>query len=110
MEKNELFDFSDLFKQEGKNNFDENCPILPMLAASMLIPKPFGMTWEDDVIREFLESRGYIFLVSTSEDGEEEFDVVVKKEDPAIPTEPNIIPVFEKELQRVFISFLLKNS
>lgn len=109
MNKDELFDFNDLFKQSGGKNHEDSCPILPMLAATMMMPKPFGMTWDDEVINKFLVQRGYIFITVT-DDSDNEFEVVVKKEDPIIPKEPNVIVVFERELQKLFIDFLLKNS
>lgn len=107
MKDNELFDFNDLFKQN--KDHEENCPILPMLAASMMLPKPFGMTWDDEVINKFLTQKGFIFITVTDDDNNE-FEVVVKKEDSVIPKEPNVITVFERELQKTFIDFLLKNS
>lgn len=106
MEEKNMFDFNDFFKE---NNEHEDCPVMPMILSAVMMPKPFGMMWDDEVITNFLTSRGYKILKVTGEEGNE-FDVAVKRDDPTIPEEPNIISVFERELQGLFLNFLIKNS
>ena len=106
MKKDDMFDFEDLFDEEGH----EDCPVIPMVMSAVMMPKPFGMMWDDEVIRNFLDSRGYKILKVQAEDGESEFDVAVKRGESTIPDEPNIIAVFEKELQGLFLNFLIKNG
>ena len=112
-ENNNFFDFDDLFKQEGgggrrnENEDHESCPVMPMIMSALMMPRPFGMMWDDEVIEKFLDSRGYKILDVTDETGEN-IHVAVKKDDPIIPDEPNIIAVFEKEVQGLFLNFLIK--
>ena len=105
-----MFNFDDLFGESGMSGGSghDDCPVLPMILSTIMLPKPFGMMWDDEIITEFLKARGYKIL-SIKEDGDE-FDVAVKSDDPVIPEEPNIVTTFEKELQRSIINILLKNG
>lgn len=107
-EEKNMFDFEDFFENGGEGH--EDCPVMPMVAAAMMMPKPFGMMWDDDVIRNFLESRDYKILKVQGEEDDREFEVAVKRGESTIPDEPNIIAVFERELQDLFLKFLIKNS
>ena len=106
-ENNNIFEFSDLFSESGGEH--EDCPIMPMVMSALMMPKPFGMMWDDDVIRNFLTSRDYKILKVQRDDGTE-FDVAVKRDESTSPDEPNIIAVLERELQHLFLNFLVKNS
>lgn len=103
----DMMNFGDLISSLGGSDGPDSCSMLPMLTALFACPKPLGMIWDDRAIKEFLVKLGYKFLSVTGDTGGE-IEVVVKPEDSTIPTTPNIVNVFELELQRLFLDFLLK--
>lgn len=107
MKEEDIFNFEDLFK--GSGGLSGPSMLQATLIPFLLMPKPFGMVWEDDLITGFLVKRGYKILRVPGENGEVgEITVAVKEDDSTIPEESNIIPVFERELQDLILKALLK--
>lgn len=126
----DLFDFNDLFSSGGNGGGsdpndslpptdlgglsrllgEENCPLIPMIMATLMLPRPLGMTWSnDDAITKFLKFRGYR-IVTLVNDMDEEIHVAVKADSDSIPDlqNSNVLDVFNSEIQDAIISILIK--
>lgn len=98
------------FKNFMENDDEEGCPFVDVLASLTLMPKPFGIIWDDDKIENFLEKRGYKIIERFSEFTGESYKVAVKKDDSYIPEDDcsNLSKVFSSEVQDILSNWLLK--
>ena len=88
----------------------ESCAMADMIMSLSLMPKPFGMTWSNKQMTDFLKARGYKILTRFDEDTDDEYDVAVKKDADCIPENCNIISTFAEEIQTILLKWLLKIS
>ena len=107
--KEDIFNFEDLF--EGSN--ENGCSVLPAIMASMMMPKPFGMVWNDENIEEFLTKRGYRIVKRHSKVRDTDYNIAIKEDVDLLPPEDDdsdygIIEVFSNELQRTILRIIDK--
>lgn len=70
--------------------------------------EPFGLSWDEDIVKDFLQKRGYYVLNRQNKDGED-YSVAAKPEDSCIPTsESNLMNTFSREVQTILAAWLLK--
>ena len=69
----------------------ESCAMADMIMSLSLMPKPFGMTWSNKQMTDFLKVRGYKILTRFDEDTDNEYEVAVKKDADCIPWQETVI-------------------
>ena len=89
----------DLFDNIGKDDTEEVCPFIDEVLDSLFIPKPFGIEWSDENMSEFLKKLGYKVI-----DGE----VAIKPGEKEVPDYNNLLEVFNNEVQKIILGWLLK--
>lgn len=110
-------DIFDKINKDGLNkediNLESECPsILPiktLVYKSMLMSKPFGMIWSMDNMKDFLKVKGYKFIKRKNKLTGEDVEMAVKPDSALIPdtTLTNIVSVFEEEVQKILIKWLI---
>ena len=108
-----IFDFDDLFETSGEPN--DGCSMFPAVLALAMLPKPFGLIWEDENVKYFLGQRGYKFVKRYSEEKGSNYEIAVKADAKVLPEVDNdsdygVIEVFNREVQKVIVELLLRFS
>lgn len=94
-----------------KNYFDgdEECYMAKKMAESLaFLDKPFGISWDLELVKDFLEKRGYKVIIRLDKAGEKYYSVFAPDESDCIPDEQNIMDVFSYEVQSSLLNWLLK--
>lgn len=90
----------------------DNSDFTDMLCQMMFVPKPFGMVWSFDKMKEFLKFKGYKVIERVDDVTGRSVDVAIKPGAKYIPdaTRSNIIESFEEEVQSTILEWLKKIS
>lgn len=90
-------------------NGDEECVMARKMAESLAnLDKPFGISWDFELVRDFLEKRDYKVIVRIDEEGEY-YSVFPKNgNNECIPDEQNIMDIFSYEVQKSILKWLLQ--
>lgn len=77
-----------------------------------LVSKPFGILWYDENMEEFLKKLGYKIITRKDPETDREYNIAVKPNDPSISDEgySNVRDVFDNEVQKILLGWLLKIS
>lgn len=115
--ENEVTDPQDDFlggMSSEDNLFDENeddyeyCEIYEAVMKAIFISRPLGILWDDDLIENFLVSKGFKMIERIDEDGEV-FSVPVKPGAKIIPDRRDSLRrTFDREIQKTLLKWLLK--
>ena len=110
-DKEELFIPNHEIIEHIKDYFDgdEECYMAKKMAESLaFLDKPFGISWDLELVRGFLEKKGYKVIVRLDKDGEQYYSVFTPEESDCIPDEQNIMDVFSYEVQASLLNWFLK--
>lgn len=91
-------------------NGDEECVMARKMAESIaFLDKPFGISWDLELVKEFLEERGYKVIIRLDDKGEQYYSVFPKDDnDDVIPDFQNIMDIFSYEVQKSLLTWLLQ--
>lgn len=91
-------------------NGDEECIMARKMAESIaFLDKPFGISWDLELVKEFLEERGYKVIIRLDDKGEQYYSVFPKEENnDVIPDFQNIMDIFSYEVQKSLLTWLLQ--
>lgn len=89
---------------------DEFCPMTDILLSAMMIDKPLGILWKNEIMEDFLIKRGYKIITRHSDVTGNDYKVAFKTSDSCIPETDvdNIRNVFNDEVQEILSNWLLK--
>lgn len=89
---------------------DEECIMAKKMAESIaFLDKPFGISWDLELVKEFLEERGYRVIIRLNEKGEQYYSVFSDEgDDDAIPDFQNIMDIFSYEVQKSLLTWFLQ--
>jgi hypothetical protein len=102
-----IIEESDWFSnnESYNENEDDGCEFANDILCSIEASRPFGIIWDVDKMKEFLEKRGYNVVPL---DTDPEDYIVYKDTDDLIPDLPNIDEVFASEIQSILLKWLIK--
>lgn len=87
---------------------DEECYMARRMAESIAyLDKPFGISWDLELVRNYLEKRGYKVIIRSDKE-KDYYSVFNPEESDCIPDEQNIMDVFSYEVQTSLLNWLLK--
>lgn len=94
---------------------EEDCPYFGILMHSILMPKPFGIIWDEDKMIKFLEKRGYKilerhYLDRDRRSKDSKYKVALKPGTKLTVDHSNIREVFDSEIQDLLLSWFEKIS
>ena len=90
-------------------NGDEECYMAKKMAESLaFLDKPFGISWDLELVKKFLEQKGYKVVIRLNNDGERYYSVFNPEDSDCIPDEQNIMDVFSYEVQVALLNWFLK--
>ena len=91
-------------------NGDEECVMARKMAESIaFLDKLFGISWDLELVKEFLEERGYKVIIRLDDKGEQYYSVFPKDDnDDVIPDFQNIMDIFSYEVQKSLLTWLLQ--
>lgn len=88
---------------------DEECYMAKRMAESIAyLDKPFGISWDLELVKDFLEKKGYKVIIRSDRRGNRYYSVFNPKESDCIPDEQNIMDIFSYEVQTSLLNWLLK--
>ena len=89
---------------------DEECVMAKKMAESLaFLDKPFGISWDLELVKEFLEERGYRVIIRLNGDGEQYYSVFPREENnDVIPDFQNIMDIFSYEVQKSLLKWFLQ--
>lgn len=111
---------NDFNKDFGDNNVpiddefeidsEDFCPMTEILLSAIMIDRPFGIIWKDEIIEKFLMKRGYKIITRHSDVTGSDYRVAFKTSDSCIPETDvdNLRSVFNDEVQEILSNWLLK--
>lgn len=123
MKKEDNNDDFPLYNGGEEDNFEEqdddfefepedlpDCPLTDLVISNMMMSKPFGVSWDYDKMKEFLQKRGYKIITRYSDSREIEYEVAIKPGSSYIPEDDfsNIKSIFDSEVQDILLNWLLK--
>ena len=89
---------------------EEGCDVYEAVMSAIFLSRPLGILWDEDLIEEFLKTKGYKIIERTDENGEV-YTVPVKNGSKIIPDQKNSLRrVFDREIQKTLINWLSKLS
>jgi hypothetical protein len=76
---------------------------------SLVLYKPFGMNWTNDIMSDFLKKRGYRVITRHDTKSNKDYQVAVKPGDKVISGDghSNLEKAFEEEVQLILSKWLL---
>lgn len=110
-DKDDLFIPNHEVTEHLENYFegDEECFMAKKMAESLaFLDKPFGISWDLELVKNFLEKKGYKVVIRLNNMGERYYSVFNPKDSDCIPDEQNIMDIFSYEVQVSLLNWLLK--
>lgn len=104
---------------EEDEDYSESCPIVGFMEDLIMISqesKPFGVTWNLEDMKDFLEKRGYKILKRYDKETDISYELALKPDDEipehSDPDKYKFIPqsVFDRECRELSKKFMLKLS
>jgi hypothetical protein len=91
-------------------NGDEECIMARKMAESLaFLDKPFGISWDLELVKDFLEKRGYLIITRQNSEGEYYYSVSPKDEcKDCLSDEQNIMDIFSYEIQVSLLKWFLQ--
>ena len=90
---------------------DEECALAKRMAESLIyLDKPFGISWDLELVKDFLEKKGYKVIIRLDRVGDPYYSVFNpdREDNDCIPDEQNIMDIFSFEVQKSLLNWLLK--
>ena len=74
------------------------------------LDKPFGISWDLELVKDFLEKKGYKVIIRLDRVGDPYYSVFNpdREDNDCIPDEQNIMDIFSFEVQKSLLNWLLK--
>lgn len=104
---------------EEDEDYSESCPIVGFMEDLIMISqesKPFGVTWNLEDMKDFLEKRGYKILKRYDKETDISYELALKPDDEipehSDPDKYKFMPqsVFDRECRELSKKFMLKLS
>ncbi len=94
-------------KGNGEEKEEEgHCDVLEAVLGAIFLSRPLGIIFDEDLIEEFLMSRGYKIVERTDDEGEV-YTVPVKSGSKIIPDRRDSLRrIFDREVQESLITWL----
>ena len=111
--------FSEEDDEEDEEDYSESCPIVGFMEDLVMISqesKPFGITWNLEDMKDFLEKRGYKILKRYDKETDISYELALKPDDEipehSDPDKYKFIPqsVFDRECRELSKKLMLKLS
>ena len=111
--------FSEEDDEEDEEDYSESCPIVGFMEDLAMISqesKPFGITWNLEDMKDFLEKRGYKILKRYDKETDISYELALKPDDEipehSDPDKYKFIPqsVFDRECRELSKKLMLKLS
>lgn len=105
--------------EEDEEDYSESCPIVGFMEDLVMISqesKPFGITWNLEDMKDFLEKRGYKILKRYDKETDISYELALKPDDEipehSDPDKYKFIPqsVFDRECRELSKKLMLKLS
>ncbi len=106
-------------EEEDEEDYSESCPIVGFMEDLVMISqesKPFGITWNLEDMKDFLEKRGYKILKRYDKETDISYELALKPDDEipehSDPDKYKFIPqsVFDRECRELSKKLMLKLS